>query len=194
MHKIDSFGATITNEFTEGSVSLVIPATVVSADWLNAVQKEIVTVVEAAGLTLDTSGTETGEQLLEALELIIGGGGSVAPIVQAINNNQAAPADVTDFPLFLSTEVLGIEFLYRILRRTDSSYVLEMGRAYLMYDSEADAWEVSRAFQNDDAAVEFEVSPTANPDEYELQYTSDNLAGSSYVGNLQITDIKRIYA
>lgn len=194
MHKIDTFGATGSNEFTEGSVSLTIPATVVGEDWLNAVQKEIVTIVEAAGLTLKTSGTETGDQLLAAVQGLITGGGAAAPITQAINNNQASAADVTDFPLFLSTEILGIEFLYRVLRRTDSSYYTDMGRGYLFYDSELDSWEVARRMEFDDAATEFVVTPTANPDEYKLQYTSDNLAGSSYVGNLQITDIKRIYA
>lgn len=194
MHKIDSFGATINNEFTEGNVSLAVPATVVSADWANAVQKELVTIIEAAGLTLLTSGTETGDQLLAAVQALITGGGAAAPITQAVNNNQASPADVTDFPLFLSTEVLALEFLYQVFRRTDSSHVVDVGRAYLIYDQESDLWFVKRSFQHDDAEVEFIVSPTANPDEYKLQYTSSNIAGASYTGTLKITDIKRVYA
>jgi hypothetical protein len=191
MHKIDSNGATITNEFTEGSVVLSIPATVVSADWANAVQKELVTIIEGAGLVLKTSGTETGDQLLAAVQALIAGGGSVLSLSQAINNNQASAADVTAFPQFDTTDVVGLEFLYRTLRRTDSSYVLEMGRAYLIWDSEASAWVVSRNFQNQDANVEFTVALVSGTN-YKLRYTSDNLAGASYAGSLRITDIKKI--
>jgi hypothetical protein len=101
MHKIDSNGATITNEFTEGSVVLSIPATIVSAAFMNAVQKEIVTVVEALGITLKTSGTETGDQLYAAMLELAYRGGRAAPISFAPVNNQASAADVTGFPVFL---------------------------------------------------------------------------------------------
>lgn len=192
MHKIDSNGATIDNKFTEGSVSLVIPATVVSAAWCNAVQGELVTVIEAAGLTLLTSGTDTEDQLLAAIQSLIATGGSATPITQTIANNQASPADVTDFPVFLSTEVLAIEFFFHILRRTDSSYVVETGRAYLTWDSEASTWLVGRQSQHDDSGVTFSVASTGNPDEYKLRYASDNITGSSYAGNARIIDIKKI--
>lgn len=193
MHKIDSDGATVTNEFTEGSVVLSVPATVVSAAFMNAVQGELVNVIESAGLTLLTSGTDTRDQLLEAIQIFIANGGTAAPYVQVIANNQASAADVTDFPNFDTTEVLGIEFLYRVLRRTDSSYYLEMGRAYLIWDSEASAWVVSRSSQNVDAMVEF-VTAVVSGTVHKLRYTSDNLAGASYAGSLRITDIKYILA
>ncbi len=194
MHKIDSNGATIDNKFTEGSVSLVIPATVVSAAWLNAVQGEIVKVVEEAGLTLLTSGTDTEDQLLTAIQTLIGTGGSAAPITQSIVNNQASPAVVTDFPVVLTTEIVAIEFFYRVLRRTDSSYVVESGRAYLTWDSEGAAWLSARQGAHDDSGIALSMVSTGNPDEYELKYTSDNIAGSSYAGELKIIDVKTILA
>lgn len=192
MHKIDSDGATIDNKFTEGSVPLAVPATVVSAAWLNAVQGELVTLIEALGLTLDTSLADGEDQVLSAIQELFKRGGRAAPVNQTIANNQASAADVTGFPLFLSTEVLGLEFLFRILRRTDSGYVIESGRVYITWDSEASDWVLTKQSVHDDSGVTFSVAATANPDEYKLQYTSDNMAGASYAGSLKITDVKTI--
>jgi len=49
--------------FTDGP-----PGTTVTDDWLNAVQEEIATVVEGAGLTLSTASADTFGQLLAALQ------------------------------------------------------------------------------------------------------------------------------
>lgn len=53
MHRIDGAGATIDGLFTEGDPTTAIPATTVTAAWLNAVQEEIAAVVEGAGLALN---------------------------------------------------------------------------------------------------------------------------------------------
>lgn len=53
----------VNNEFTDGP-----PATCITDDWLNAVQEELAYVIEQAGLTMDTAGTETAQQLLEAFQ------------------------------------------------------------------------------------------------------------------------------
>lgn len=55
MHRIDSYGATADNRFTDGDPVVPTPPTVVKDDWLNAVQEEIAHVIETAGLTLDKS-------------------------------------------------------------------------------------------------------------------------------------------
>lgn len=67
MHRIDGPGATITNQFTEGDPGASVPATVVTGDWLNAVQEEIAGVIEGAGDTLDKP--DNG-QLLAAIQAI----------------------------------------------------------------------------------------------------------------------------
>ncbi len=54
--------------FTGGNPALNQPATVVSADWLNAVQDELMNVVNAAGLTPSKT---THNQVLQALDLLI---------------------------------------------------------------------------------------------------------------------------
>ena len=50
MHRIDGAGATPDNRFTEGSPQAGVPATVVTADWLNSVQEELVAVIGAEKL------------------------------------------------------------------------------------------------------------------------------------------------
>lgn len=64
MHRIDSASATPEKQFTEGSPSGGVPATVVTAPWLNDVQENICYVIEQRGFTL-VKGDKT--QLLQAI-------------------------------------------------------------------------------------------------------------------------------
>jgi len=67
MHKIDAPGATAGNEFTDGDIGSGIPPTQMWSKWANTIQRELVAVVQAAGLTLsDVDDT----QLLQAINLI----------------------------------------------------------------------------------------------------------------------------
>ncbi|WP_052742277.1 hypothetical protein [Pseudomonas frederiksbergensis] len=51
MHRIDGPGATVDNLFTEGDPVGGVPATVVTDDWLNDVQENIMAVIAAGGIT-----------------------------------------------------------------------------------------------------------------------------------------------
>lgn len=76
MDRIDSPGATVDNKFTEGSPTGGVPATVVSATWLNDVQEEIIAVMTSAGIS-PLPGVQ--DQLLSALQYLLQhptGGGS----------------------------------------------------------------------------------------------------------------------
>lgn len=192
MHKIDSNGATVTNEFTEGNASLNVPATVVSAAIMNAIQKELVTVVEAFGITLATSSADPGNQVYAALQRLVERGGRPAPITQNIANNQVSNADVTGFPVFLTTAVKAIECLFTI-RRTNSvpaEKKFESGRLYITWDAQNNTWLVTPISAHDDAEVIFDVITTGNVNEFKLVYKSSNLTSGSYVGLLTITDVK----
>jgi len=81
MHKIEStpnvggtFGETPPNR------------TPVGADWLNAVQNELRNVIEGAGLTLKGAGTETGDQLKAAIDIL----------TQTSVTNYASDSEATD--------------------------------------------------------------------------------------------------
>lgn len=68
MHKIDHPTATPGGLFTIGDPVGGLPATVVTADWLNAVQGEIVSVIEGAGIELDKA---DNAQLLAAIQSLM---------------------------------------------------------------------------------------------------------------------------
>lgn len=51
MHRIDGPGATVDNKFTEGDPVGGIQATVVTDDWMNDIQENIMAVLVAAGVT-----------------------------------------------------------------------------------------------------------------------------------------------
>lgn len=67
MYRIDSRGATIDGRFTEGNPTSGTPATVVNAQWMNAVQDEIVNVIAGAGIDLDKGNSS---QLLAAISAL----------------------------------------------------------------------------------------------------------------------------
>lgn len=190
MHKIASDGATVDNQFTEGNVSLAIPATIVSAAWLNAVQGELVNMIERYGIALNEDDADTAQQLYTAIEKAIKLGGRPTPVLQNLVNNQAVAADVTDFPNFDSAEVQTVEFLFTIVRKTDSGVLKESGRCYLSYD-ETNGWEISRIAGFDGGGVTF-VATLVSGTNFKLQYKTTNHAGSSYDGKLRITDIKTV--
>lgn len=75
MHRIDGEGATVDNKFTEGNPSTGVPATEVTADFLNALQEEIIEVLTEAGITpLKTDNTQLRQAIIS---LITGGGAAV---------------------------------------------------------------------------------------------------------------------
>lgn len=67
MQKIAGDGATVDGHFAAADAGLGQVATEVTADWCNAVQDEVVNVVQAAGLTLNAA--DNG-QLLKAIRLL----------------------------------------------------------------------------------------------------------------------------
>lgn len=68
MHRIDTSTATPDNKFTEGDPAVPVAATTVSAEWLNAVQEELVAVITGARLELKKS--DNG-QLWQAISQLI---------------------------------------------------------------------------------------------------------------------------
>lgn len=191
MHRIDGPGATLDNKFTEGNAALAVPATVVTAAIMNDMQEELCNLITAMDIPL-VKGTQT--QVRSAIIELIRRGGAASPVIQALVNNQAALADVTNFPLVLTTDVVAIEFLYSIYRRTDSGNAKETGRAYITWSPDLAGWEVTKVGVHDDAGVVLTMSPTGEPNEFKLQYQTDNLAGTSYAGTLRVTDIKFVRA
>ena len=68
MHRIDTATATPDHKFTEGDPAVPVAATTVSAEWLNAVQEELVAVITGAELELQKS---DNSQLWQAIGQLI---------------------------------------------------------------------------------------------------------------------------
>jgi microcystin-dependent protein len=87
MHRIDGPGALPGGQWTEGNPGSGVPATQVTAAWLQAVQEEIAGVVEGAGIALSKP---SNAQLLAALTVLVNRAVPVGQVVTGYWN--AAPA------------------------------------------------------------------------------------------------------
>ena len=68
MHRIDSSTATPDGRFTEGNPTIPVPATTVTADWLNSMQEEAIAVLTAAEIAPDKA--NNAQMLAAILKLI----------------------------------------------------------------------------------------------------------------------------
>lgn len=190
MFRIDSSGATIDNRFTEGDPSLSIPATVVSAKWLNHTQEEIIKTIEEMGLVL--SDADEGLHYKALLEFFLRGGRKL-PYKATIANN-TGPVDTEDLNnsnavfSFDKTVVKAWKADVDIERKTDTQNVQETGILYGTYDTNDDEWIISLQTVHGDAGT---VITTAAVDANvsKLQYTSGDLTGTTYSGSILLTNV-----
>jgi len=185
MYRIDSEGATVDNLFTEGDPGTGVPATVVAAEWLNHSQEELAKFIEHLGITL--SKLDRNQLQAAILELHLRGGRN-APLSQDIDNN-AGPLDVAGVVLD-RTVIKCWKADILIERKTDSNYNIESGTIHVVYDAALDAWRVALSTNLDDAGVVFTMTQIAATDEFKLQYTSDDLTGTTYSGTVKFINIR----
>lgn len=121
--------------------------------------------------------TDWAEAVTNTLTSVIGPG----DILQSTflpANNQVAPANVTGL-LFDTSVVRAAIIEYSIYRTTNSNEIVECGSMYLAYKSTAATFELARTYAGD-GGMTFTVNGSG-----QLQYTSSNLAGSSYSGKMK---------
>lgn len=193
MFRIDSSGATVDNRFTEGDPALSIPSTVVSAEWLNNVQEELVKTIEEMGIGLDKlQENQHWEALLEFAKR----GGRKLPYLASVANN-TGPADLQDTNnanavlSFDKTSVKAVIAKIDIERRTDTQNVQETGHVIMTYDTNDDEWKIRLSTVLDDAGVVL-TTTAVDANVEKVQYTTNNLTGTTYVGELRLTDIVEI--
>ena len=183
MFKIDSPGATVLNEFTEGNPGLGVPATEVSDEWLNAVQAELVEVVEFAGITLDKLDST---QVREAIQVLIGLGGD-QQVQQAIPNNDAGATAITGL-LFDKVDFKAVRMTFDLERLTDTQNVQETGILYATHDTNDDVWKLRLTSQGDDAGVSFDITTSG-----QIRHTlTTDLTGTNYAGTIRVNNIIKL--
>jgi len=99
MHRIDHVTAAPGGLFTEGNPSGTVPATTVTADWLNALQEEIANVIDLAGDELDK---EDNTQLAQAIAALIAA--SIPEVPAATEEAQGLVELATDAEVLAGTD------------------------------------------------------------------------------------------
>lgn len=107
MHRIDGPGATIDNRFTDGDPVGGIPATMVTDEWANDVQEELMSVLAAGGVA-PVKGTQ--DQLLKAIRAILGGVTGSSRNVKMSITAASSSATLTADQLYVSTSLSGQSF------------------------------------------------------------------------------------
>ena len=91
MFRIDGPGATNDNKFTEGDPANGARATVVTEQWLNAVQEEIANAIEGEGLDLNKQDSAQLKGLFSGRVIRVGSVGEGFANVKAIDGFQYIP-------------------------------------------------------------------------------------------------------
>lgn len=121
MFRIDSPGAGPGNTFTEGDPQTATPATVVSADWLQAVQDELANAIEAAGLTLVKADSTQLTQAIRSLAPGGGGGNGGIGANELINGDFGIMQRATSAPSSILTKALAAATTAYAMDRWQSS-------------------------------------------------------------------------
>lgn len=108
-----------------------------------------------------------------------GGGGGLVQQEQAIGNNQTGQ-NVSAL-LYDSLISRGAQVRYLVDRGTDTAAnkVQQIGTLFIRYDSNTSDWFISEGDMQGDAGVTFTITSGG-----QVQYTSSNLSGSNYYGNI----------
>ena len=184
MFRIDSEGATEANLFTEGNPATSVPATVVSADWLNSVQEEICQFIENQGLTLAKADDTQFEQAMRVM--MLNGAPKGQEIDVAIANN-SGPTSVSGLD-FAKATYKGGRFDFNIHRRTDTQSKDAAGHCVVSHDTENDTWSISEMSHFDsDHGVTFSITSAG-----QIQVTMNELTGANYTGVLRVHNVKKI--
>jgi len=125
-----------------------------------------------------------GEDLtavIQALITVAGtvtGTGDITPKSFSLTNNQSSAANITNFS-FDTASVRSAICRYSIYISTTLEEHCETGHLYLSYKSTANSWDIVQTGGGTSGVV-FSITSAG-----QVQYTSTNITGSSYVGKLK---------
>jgi len=188
MHRTEADGNT-NGLYTEGDAALGVPATVFSSAAANSFQEEIVSVVLASGQTLQTRDTDTFNQLLEAVKVLIQTGGNTEPSTQPIGNAQVDQDLIVDGSVleFDSALIKSASYSMNLVRNTDSQSLVESGKLSMTYEPKNGVWLVESSTSFDDAGISFEMAVTT-AGKAKVTYSTTDVTGTSYFGELTLSN------
>jgi len=98
---------------------------------------------------------------------------------ETITNNVAAPQSLSSL-LFNGASIRSVTINYSVYRSTDTNEVAENGTLRLIYKTTANTWLVNQVYNGEASGVVFTVTSAG-----QIQYTSDLITGTGYVGVLK---------
>ena len=173
--KVDEVGGTLTS----GSV--------ITPDRLDVKQGTKAELVSYAALPTTTNGQivyaiDTKEMFQIVDGALVGIGGAGADVTFTIANNQSI-TNVTDLS-FNGASVRGFVLDYTVYRQTAtaSSAVAQVGQLRGVFNTQSSSWFMTDDFSGQNSGVNFTITSAG-----QIQYTSTNIAGTSYVGTMKYT-------
>lgn len=124
--------------------------------------------------------TQWAQAVSNALQAVTGNG-DIVQTAAILANNQTTATNVPGLS-FSTSAVRGAVIDYSIYRTTTGTGAqerIEVGTIYLSYKSIANTWEMAQVCVSGPAGVTFSITGPG-----QIQYTSDNQTGSSYIGTL----------
>jgi hypothetical protein len=174
MHRIDHPTATNDNKFTEGSPGIT-PATVVTDDWLNDVQENIIAVIEGAGLAL-TKGRAA--DLLDAIRSL----SREDSANQTLTNNQSNQ-NITA-AIFASASIKSVIIEADVYRKDDTAgEKTAIFTLKLLQKPTGGTWEILENYDGDDCGVTFNLNVSGG--NAQLRATTSNFVGANYSGAIR---------
>jgi len=170
----------IANRYTEGDPGLGIPATVVDAEEMNNIQEELCNAVEQAGIVLDGANEDQLKEALVKFFLLNG----LTQQSKTIANNSVDQLIANT--IIESDDYRQKIFEYQIERTTDTNNEVESGKIVLRFFN--GSWDIDWTKDFDTSAdVTFGIVETdlgGGNIQVQVKYTSDDLTGTTYVGNI----------
>jgi hypothetical protein len=111
------------------------------------------------------------------------GGGAITETSFTIANGQGAASNVTGL-VFSSSSYKCAHIYAQVRRKTATNEVISSGRLIAIYRDLTSTWELLDELSGDDDGVVFSITSAG-----QIQYTSDTVSGSSYVGTMKFKAI-----
>jgi hypothetical protein len=130
---------------------------------------------------VSSEGTDKISAHLKGINAALAGTATI--YVDSIDNNQSSPQSITN-ALFNPVSIRSVEITFSIRRTTNISEKVSTGTIYLSYLPIAATWDISYDSTSSNAGITFDIT-----DAGQLNYTSTNISGTGYAGNIKYTFI-----
>lgn len=107
------------------------------------------------------------------------GGGFIPETKVALANNQSSAASIAGL-LFDHTLYTSVKIDAEVNRKTSSAEAICNGKITLIWRALSSSWDILDEWNGDAPGIVFSVTAGG-----QVQYTSDNMSGTGYVGNIK---------